>query len=208
MNNKQNHRGVKMKVILVNYTPEPQQAIVNATRTCYQSYANQSDSSDEKLLKHVIKNNESPLEFANFTFLVSGISRITSHQIVRHRIASYAQKSQRYCKEEDFNYVTPPLASCNIKDDDVEERSIFSKAMVATQTAYNALLKLGVKPEDARYVLPGACATELICSLNARSLRHFIKLRSSPRSQWEIRQVAEKMKQEVFLVAPLLVGGL
>jgi len=193
----------KLKVELLASTPDPEGTIIKATRTCYQSFDKQSEASDEKLLAHLIKNNESPLEFAVFTFLISGISRVTSHQIVRHRIASYAQKSQRYVPEKDFDFVVPHSI-----ENSEEAMKEFKDIIVQSRKAYARLLDLGIKKEDARYTLPQACTTQIVCSYNARSLRNFLKLRLAPRAQWEIREVAVRMRDLVRQVAPALVMDL
>lgn len=192
-----------MIVELMNYTPNPEDAIIKAIRTCYQSFAKQNETSDAKLLAHIVKNEESPLEFANFTFHIKGVSRACSHQIVRHRIASYAQKSQRYVDETQFDYVIPP----SIKHDSVA-LTLYLQVMDAIQEYYKKLQEMGIKKEDARFVLPNACCTDLVVDFNARSLRHFIRLRSAPKAQWEIRNLALIMKSLVKPVAPALMKGL
>ncbi|MFQ5454871.1 MAG: FAD-dependent thymidylate synthase [Nitrospirota bacterium] len=192
-----------MKVELINHTPEPEKTIIKATRTCYQSFDRQNEVSDHRLLEHIVKNDESPLEFASFVFLVSGISRVTSHQIVRHRIASYAQKSQRYVSENAFLYIIPPEIEKNPL-----AKAEFLRIMEETGKAYNRMKELGIKNEDSRYLLPNACVTEIVCSYNGRSLRHFIRLRLSHRAQWEIREVAKQMADIVYKIAPILVGDL
>lgn len=189
-----------LRVELLSYTPDPQGTILKATRTCYQSFARQDESSDERLLDRLVRNDESPLEFAVFTFLASGISRVTSHQIVRHRLASYAQKSQRYVSERECEFVIPPSVGQN-----AEALREYQTIMESSQRAYGRLLDLGIRKEDARYLLPQSCTTQIVCSYNARSLRNFLKLRLAPKAQWEIREVATRMRDHVNAVAPALV---
>ncbi|MFQ5900091.1 MAG: FAD-dependent thymidylate synthase [Thermodesulfobacteriota bacterium] len=193
-----------VKVELISHTPEPEKTIIRACRTCYQSFDKQDDVSDSKLLRHITKNNESPLEFANFTFLVSGISRVTSHQMVRHRVGcSYAQKSQRYVAEGNFDYIMPPGV-----EENPSAREEFKKAIELTKDIYNRLRELGIRKEDCRYILPQACATQIMIGLNGRSLRHFLRLRLSSKAQWEIREVAAQMLDAVRKLAPTLVFDL
>ncbi len=190
-----------VKVDLVNHTPDPEKTIIMACRTCYQSFEKQDDVSDSRLLEHITKRDESPLEFAAFTFLVSGISRVTSHQIVRHRAGcNYAQKSQRYVSESGFEYVTPPEIENNS-----EAKEEFTKAIELLSQTYNKLRDFGIRKEDCRYILPQACTTQIMIGLNARSFRHFIKLRLAKKAQWEIREVARQMRNEVEKIAPTLV---
>jgi thymidylate synthase (FAD) len=193
-----------VKVDLVNHTPDPEKAIVHACRTCYQSFEKQDEASDSRLLEHITKRDESPLEFATFTFMVSGISRVTSHQIVRHRVGcNYAQKSQRYVSESGFEYVTPPEI-----EENPEAKKKFTKAADLLAKTYNALRDAGIRKEDCRYILPQACTTQIMMGLNGRSLRNFIKLRIAKKAQWEIREVARQMRDRVREVAPTLVFDL
>lgn len=135
---------------------------------------------------------ESVLEFAEAIFFVSGVSRSLSHQLVRHRIASFAQRSQRYVREEMFDYVTPPSIAEN---KDVRVQALYRSTMEQIQAAYDALIQAGVKQEDARYVLPNACETEIVVKINARSLRNFFNLRLDSHAQWEIRKLAKVMME-------------
>lgn len=143
---------------------------------------------------------ESVIEHVSFTFLVEGISRACLCQWTRHRLMSYSVKSQRYCKEDNFDYVEPP----SIWEGTDRARDIFESEMEAARTTYEILLKEGVKPEDARMVLPNACCTNMVVTMNARSLRNFFKLRMSNKAQWEIREAAGRMFELVMEVAPEL----
>ena len=195
-----------MDVKLISFTPDPERTVAAAARMCYSPVGAKrilEDFSDKEvedfLRKLVAMGHMSPIEHASFTFAISGISRSSSHQLVRHRIASYSQKSQRYIKEEDFDYVIPPFINNN-----PEAKEIYEKEMDNIRNTYKNLIKLGVHREDARFVLPNACETSLICTFNARSLHNFFKLRCCTRAQWEIRELAEKMLEEVKKVAPIL----
>ena len=139
----------------------------------------------------------SVLEHASFTFAIEGISRACSHQLVRHRMASFSQQSQRYVKMRDFQFVVPP----SIKDD-TEVAATLNQAMEHLQAGYDALLSAGVSAEDARYILPNATETKLIMTANARSLLNFFELRLCTRAQWEIRRLAGMMLDEVKAIAP------
>ena len=145
---------------------------------------------------------ESVIEHASATFYVRA-SRVLTHELVRHRLASYSQRSQRYVRESKPRYVTPPdLAR------DQRGGEVFEKAMLDAWGAYVQLLELGVKPEIARYVLPNACETEIVMTMNFRELRHFIKLRTSKRSLPEMRAVAGEMKRIMQQQAPRVFGDL
>ena len=137
----------------------------------------------------------------HLSFYVEGVSRALSHQLVRHRIASYTQRSQRYIKEDNFDYVVPEYI-----DKDPELKNIFIDSMEYAQEKYKHLISLGVKPEDARFVLPNACATKLIITMNARALFNFFKERLCKRAQWEIRNLAEEMYNLVYNVAPNILS--
>jgi thymidylate synthase (FAD) len=127
----------------------------------------------------------SVIEHASFTFSIEGVSRALTHQLVRHRIASFSQQSQRYVSIKEPNYVTPPSVA---KDEELKEK--FDSAMSAAWLVYRELVEK-VPAEDARYVLPNACTTNV--TMNARELWHFLSLRTCSRAQWEIREVAEEM---------------
>ncbi len=194
-----------MHVELLAWTDEPERTVSAAARLCYSS-----DSASELARKMtpvkqvafigklVDMGHQSPLEHASFTFAVEGVSRALSHQLVRHRIASYSQKSQRYVEESGFDYITPPLVAVS-----PEARRIFTEQMEHVREAYRRLCEI-VPREDARYVLPNACETKLVVTMNARSLLHFFQVRCCRRAQWEIRQLAEQMLQEVRRVSPML----
>jgi thymidylate synthase (FAD) len=195
-----------VKVLLINYTPNPEQLVTAAARLCYSSAQVEEilkDSGPEQvegfLHKLVKMGHLSPVEHVSFTFALEGVSRVLSHQLVRHRIGvSYSQKSQRYVKENQFEFVIPPSVQKN-----AAAEKIFRKKMADIQKAYHELLNY-VPAEDARYVLPNATETKLLVTYNARSLYHFFQLRCCQRAQWEIREMAELMLKEVRKVAPRL----
>lgn len=194
-----------MNVKLLNYTPKPEKTVAAAARLCY-SDANAADILDgfteEKvetfLSKLVSMGHYSPFEHINFTFAVEGVSRALTHQLVRHRIASYSQKSQRYVYEDYFDFIIPPSIAKN-----EEALEIFEKNMNYIREAYDQLSDL-VPREDARYVLPNACESKIVCTFNARSLFNFFRLRCCSRAQWEIRELARCMLNEVKNVAPVI----
>jgi thymidylate synthase (FAD) len=141
----------------------------------------------------------STLEHVSFTFAVEGVSRVLTHQLVRHRIASYSQQSQRYVKEHDFEYIVPPSIAAN-----PAAKAKFDALMGTIRQSYDELVSLGVHQEDARYCLANATETKIVITMNARTLLHFFQLRCCSRAQWEIRRLAEAMLAAVRQVAPLL----
>ncbi|NPV71746.1 MAG: FAD-dependent thymidylate synthase [Firmicutes bacterium] len=195
-----------MQVILLGHTPEPEKAVAMAARLCYSAseIASLRDKLDGPEVERLVRSlrdmgHMSPFEHASFTFGVSGVSRALSHQLVRHRIASYSQKSQRYVSEKQFEFVTPPSIAGK-----PEAIDTFNEGMRLIQDWYNRLVGLGIPKEDARYVLPNACTTQVICTFNARSLFNFFTLRCCARAQWEIRSMAESMLALVREVAPVI----
>lgn len=157
-----------------------------------------------KLIDKIMKiGHYSVLEHASFTFGVEGISRAASHQLVRHRVASYSQQSQRYVKAgKSFDYVLPE----SIKPDRELKRK-FTKFMAEAGDLYGTLVEAGIPAEDARFVLPNAAATRIVVTMNARELHHFFTLRCCLRAQWEIRGVAEEMLGLARRKAPALFTG-
>lgn len=196
-----------MDVVLLRFTPDPDHLVALAARRCYSSLAagtiseRLGEEEVERLLGFLRRRNHlSPFEHVSFTFSVGGVSRALSHQLVRHRIASYSQESQRYveyAKLKRLPFVTPP--KINAKP---EAERIFSEAAEATLLAYQKLLDLGIPAEDARYIFPNAIETKLVFTLNARSLFNFFEQRICLKAQWEIRQLAVAMLREVRRVAP------
>jgi thymidylate synthase (FAD) len=142
----------------------------------------------------------SVIEHASFTFSIEGVSRAMTHQLVRHRIASYTQQSQRYVAYDTLEkFVTPPCIANN-----TEAKKIFDNALEKISEAYQKLLEIGISKEDARFILPNAAKTNIVVTMNARELRHFFNLRCCNRAQWEIREAAIEMLKQARKAAPAL----
>ena len=197
-----------MKVKLINYTKDPEKIVAQSARLCYSASGidelkeKLTDKSRINLIKKIIKlGHYSVLEHATFTFAIEGISRVTSHQLVRHRLASFSQQSQRYVKinKEGFPYIIPKSIA-----KDKKLAKIFIDAIKELDGIYQLLLDHNIEAEDARYILPQAVTTKMILSANARELLHIFKLRCCNRAQWEIREVAIKMLKEVEDIAPTI----
>jgi thymidylate synthase (FAD) len=187
-----------MKVELLFITPSAEKLIELAGRTAYQSFHRMREGSEIDFVRMLRKSgHESVLEHAYATFRISGISRACSHQLVRHRLCSFTQRSQRFVDERGFQYVVPPSIEKN-----EETKAIFEETMQVLRQAYARLKMLGMKNEDARFVLPEATVTEVVLTANFRELRHIIRLRLQPSAQWEIREVAEKMLAILKIHAP------
>ena len=209
-----------MKVTLMSHTPNPEKLIAGAARLCYSAdaidnlFENMSDPGafvDRLMDMH----HESPIEHCTFTFGIEGVSRALLAQITRHRIASFSVKSQRYVNETELEYITPPQITA-----DPRAHEIYLETMEILRYKYTKLADIlkenlinsGVAPaiaeksaiEDARFVLPNACETKMIMTMNARSLLNFFRLRCCERAQWEIRALADEMLQLVTEVAPTL----
>ena len=182
-----------MNIELLSHTPEPEKVIALAARLCYSPSSigelrQRLDSSDiESFLDKIMSlGHHSVLEHASFTFGIEGISRVTSHQLVRHRIASFSQQSQRYVSHKDeFTSIMPDTISENS-----EARQIFAFMSETVHKAYAQLVEMGIPTEDARYILPNATETKIVMSMNARELLHFFALRCCQRAQWEIREMS------------------
>lgn len=184
----------KLKVELLAFTPEPAITAATAGHICYAGIGiddlkkKVSPEYAKKLIKALIESgHESPLEHSSFTFAIEGVSRALTHQLVRHRIASFSQQSQRYVKEGGFDFIVPP----KIKSDK-EAYKKFLDAIEYSRKAYDEMLKIA-PAEDARFLLPNACETRIIVTMNARSLYNFFARRCCTRAQWEIRELADKM---------------
>ena len=195
-----------MNVALLRCTPEPEKTVAMSARLCYSAVGAQELSEKmtpaqvEKLVKKIVDlGHQSTLEHVSFTFAIEGISRVLTHQLVRHRLASYSQQSQRYVKEHDFEYILPPSIAEN-----TQAKEKFAVLMEKIRNTYDELVEAGIPKEDARYVLANATETKIIVTMNARELLHFFALRCCNRAQWEIRNLAWLMLKEVRTVAPLL----
>ncbi len=199
-----------MQVALIQHTPEPELTVATAARLCYSPISateirqRMSVAQVERLLNQVIgSGHHSVLEHANFTFAIDGISRAASHQLVRHRMASYSQQSQRWVSLKQAEYVTPDSIAGR---PDLKEA--FDAGVLAAFRLYDQLQAAGIPPEDARFVLPNACTTRLVMTMNFRELMHASSIRLCTRAQWEIRRLFELLREEVRAVAPLLGGHL
>lgn len=193
-----------LKVKLLSHTENPAKVIYTACRQCYSSayagtiYDKETDKEKQTnfIKKIVASGHESTLEHVNFSFAVEGISRACSHQLVRHRLASYSQQSQRYVNSKNFRYICPP----SLKKD-TKIYKAFTDCMLHLNKKYDEIIELLAKSEisgekaqeDARFILPNAIETKIVITMNARELLHFFKLRCCTRAQWEIRNMSNKM---------------
>ena len=189
-----------LEVKLIAHTTDPVRVVAAAAKLCY------SDSSVSELFDGLEEANisrflsvlresghMSPFEHASFTYAVEGVSRVATHQLVRHRIASYSQRSQRYVSMDGSGCVLPPEVE-NV----AEARAIFEECAKSAYDAYERMTALGVPKEDARFILPHGWETAIVVTMNARELRHFFELRLCRRAQWEIREVARRMLVLVY----------
>lgn len=189
-----------MQVTLIQQTPNPIETISNIASICYDS----NPKNPLGLVKHLYRNgHHSVFEHIYFTFKIEGISRACSHQLVRHRHCSFTQRSQRYCSEDGFEYVTPPTI----------DESIFKIDMHNIKNLYKDYQnRYHIPNEDSRYILPNACCTELYLSCNLRELIHIANERLCSRAQWEIRELVKQMVELVdpelkFMLVPKCKSG-
>jgi thymidylate synthase (FAD) len=207
-----------MRVYLLGHTPEPDGLVAAAARICYSDVSasdlleRELEGLSVRLLKDLRDSgHHSPFEHASFTFGVDGLSRVASHQLVRHRLASFSQQSQRYVKVDKSAFVVPPSVASN-----PDALAVFNWQAKAAAEAYEKLIAMGVPAEDARFILPHGWETRLVFTMNARELHHFFNLRLCRRAQWEIRELARLMLTECRKAAPVIfeaagpscVGGL
>ncbi len=179
----------------------PEELLEHAGRVCYRS---ESRGDPAKFLRARIREgHESLIEHASATFEISGISRACSHQLVRHRLASYSQESQRYVSMSDPEWVIPSAVAEN-----PEAREVWDRFSDGVKVTYQALRELGIRKEDARFALPNAAATRIIVTMNFRELLHLFKIRISRAAQWEIRDVCVRMLELVYPIAPSVFGDL
>lgn len=221
-----------MKVQILTHTPNPEKVIAQAAKLCYSAISvdelteKLTDEKIEKFVTHLVNiGHESPFEHASFTFAIEGVSRVLSHQLVRHRIASPSQQSQRYVKLDQFDYIVPksiqncPGATTLFKMHMEESQRVYNDLVDMlmnekirlfkenhdrdmTKKEYNSMEKEAI--EDARYVFPNACETKIVITMNARSLLNFFNLRCCNRAQLEIRELADEMLKQCKQVAPIL----
>ncbi len=181
---------------------ESEDIIEYAGRLCWDT-TEKLGTNPNRIQEWIIIGHESVIEHASATFHIRG-SRVLTHELVRHRIASYSQRSQRYVNESTPKFIEPP----EIKSAGEEAETIFNQAMENTWSAYNRLIDFGVKREIARYVLPNACETQIVMTMNFRELRHFIKLRTSERALPEMRAVAGEISRIMKNEAPQVFSDL
>lgn len=185
-----------MKIELISITRNPEQVVEQAARTCYRSVDKATtDSASSLLPKLLAMGHESPFEHAYATFRITDCSRAMTHQLVRHRLMAVSQRSQRYVSEKNFDYVIPP----SVKPEDVAE---FERDMESIREMYRKWKNKGLRNEDARFVLPNACTSEIMISANFREFRHIFKVRCSQHAQWEIREACLAMLKELHKHAP------
>ncbi|HHT9118444.1 MAG TPA: FAD-dependent thymidylate synthase [Candidatus Hypogeohydataceae bacterium YC38] len=214
--------GARLKVILLAHTPEPEKLVAQAAKLCY-SPASIEDlretiarTDQEKFIRKLLSmGHMSPVEHISFTFGVEGISRVCTHQLVRHRLASYSQQSQRYVGKDakktgkPFEFIIPPSVI------EAGKKEWFVEKMLEVQRWYDELVSalggLGYKGEsayeDARFLLPNAAETKIIITMNARELLHFFRVRCCNRAQWEIREMAIEMLRHVKSMVPSIFGN-
>jgi len=200
-----------MKIELVSITPNAVEVIENAGRTCYQS---ESMGEVGELARKLIKSgHHSVLEHAYCTFRINGCSRAMTHQFVRHRLMAISQQSQRYVKENQFDYVIPPSIIEMNKivpegDESINGSEDFKNDMETIQAMYNKWKARGIRNEDARFVLPNACESEIVISFNFREARHVFEVRCDTHAQWEIRAAAKEMLRILTKEAPAVFEDL
>jgi len=198
-------RELLMNVKLIGFTPDPEKLPAMAAKLTHSKTKPEDlDKTSGKELKSILEQvmnlgHTSVVEHTCFTFAISDVSRSLTHQLVRHRIASYSQQSQRYVNLNEPNYVVPPKIA-----KDKQMKKAYEETMDIIWKQYNKLLEMDIPAEDSRYVLPNATCTNIIVTMNARSLLNFFELRCCLHAQWEIRQLANLMLQEVKKVAPTI----
>ena len=193
-----------MNVSLIQATPKPINTICNIASICYDS----APKDPMKLVKHLYDSGHlSVMEHIYFTFKIEGISRACSHQLVRHRMCSFTQRSQRYCSEDGFTVVLPHSI-----EDSPKAFDEYNESLTDIRQGYANLQHLDISNEDARYLLPNACCTDLYLSCNLRELIHICNERLCSRAQWEIRELVKKMVELVepdlkFMLVPKCKSG-
>lgn len=194
------------RVLMLASTPSPDAVVAAAARICYSDasaadlFEDESREKSAGLIAHLWSSGHySPFEHASFTFAIDGLSRVASHQLVRHRIASFSQQSQRYVGMSDTDVILPPSIAAN---PDLTER--FRDLAGEIHRFYSEMTRAGIPREDARFILPHGWSTRLVMTMNARELHHFFTVRLCRRAQWEIRDLARKMLRIVREEAPLL----
>ena len=196
-----------MQVELLYHTPDPERAVATAARLCYapvgasELMESLTDEGIRKVLSTILAGGHlSTLEHASYTFAIDGVSRALTHQLVRHRLASFNQQSQRYVKFADGLETIKPASIA----ENEEANRLFDEMIEKTVEAYQAFLAAGIPAEDARYILPNAAETKIVVTMNIRELLHFFSLRCCNRAQWEIRDLAWRMLELVRPTAPFI----
>jgi len=197
-------REIASKIKLISYTKNPEKVISAAVRQCYSSKSAAqlmqkiTPQKRGELIRLVISSGHtSTIEHVSFTFTIEGVSRSMTHELVRHRIASYSQQSQRYVSAADFKYIVPPTIRSNKK-----LLKKYKDELILIKNLYEEMVNDGIPKEDARFILPNACETKIVVTMNARSLFNFLARRMCNRAQWEIRFVAHQMHKLLMKVAP------
>jgi thymidylate synthase (FAD) len=189
-------------VKLLAITPNCEKIIEEAGRTCYLSFDRITDTSSDNFIRSAIKRgHESIIEHASATFRIKGASRSFTHQIVRHRLASFSQQSQRYVDESDFSYIIPPMITNNL-----EAADLYREYINYTSETYTKLRKAGISKEDARFILPNALESEIVFTANFRELRKIFSLRLEKHAQWEMRRVCMDILDIMKSEAPSVFG--
>ena len=205
-----------MKVELISYSNLGEQVCGIGARTCTSDKIPTKEDDTSKALRSAISSgHESVLEHFTMTFAVSGVSRALTHQLVRHRIGvSYSQQSQRYVNMDGFEYVTPASMDDRViaesydffanRDVYVTIRKEYADIMEYLRKCYKRMVEAGIPEEDARYILPNACCTNIVITVNARELRHMAEERMCAKAQWEIRELVTEMVRQAKEVAPTI----
>ncbi|HDH63342.1 MAG TPA: FAD-dependent thymidylate synthase, partial [Firmicutes bacterium] len=187
-----------MKVELIYITPNAEKVIEKAGRTSYQSFNRIGEGSEKKFIRMIINlGHLSVIEHAVASFRISDVSRSLTHQLVRHRLASFTQKSQRYVDERNFTFVEPPKV-----EENPEAHEIYVNFMKTVRETYKKLREFKIPKEDARFVLPNATTTEIVITANLREWRHIVELRGSEHAQWEIRRMTIEILKILKREAP------
>jgi len=191
-----------MKIELMFISPDAEGYCEKGARLCYDSDHKMTDISREKFLPNLLKSGHTSIfEHSSASFRIDRISRTASHQLVRHRLSSFSQRSQRYVNEGNFEYITPLSISQNI-----EALELYDDVMKKLNEKYLKLVELGIKKEDARFILPNAASTTLMMTANFREWIHIIDVRVSKGAQWEIRELMILIWKELYKYAPNVFG--
>lgn len=190
---------VTSSVRLLEITSNAEKLIAKAYGIC----TNKGEIPVKNIKKWMGLGHLTPVEHASATFEIAGISRSCSHQLVRHRLASISQQSQRYVEMSDPKWIIPFSILAN-----KEAVSVWIKTIEQLKEAYYKMLQLGIKKEDARFLLPNAAETSMIWTANFRELRHVFQLRISPHAQWEIRDLCVRILALVHPISPNVFGDI